>query len=89
MEQQMTLAEDTFAEMASNPVPCTQTTRLGSAIMELDEVHRIVLSLHFLERLSLAQVAQVLDDNEESVREVFVEAVERLRTRGDRQRDAA
>lgn len=89
MEQQTTLAKDTLAEVASHPAQYTQTTGLGSALMELDEVHRIVLSLHFLERLSLAQVAQVLDDREESVREVFVEAVERLRTRGDRQRDAA
>jgi DNA-directed RNA polymerase specialized sigma24 family protein len=89
MQQQTTLVEDTPVEVASHPAPSVQAVRLGSALMELDEVHRIVLSLHFLERLSLAEVALVLDDREENVREVFVEAVERLRIRGERQRDAA
>jgi DNA-directed RNA polymerase specialized sigma24 family protein len=52
-----------------------------SAFAELEEEHRIVLCLHYLERLSLEQIAVVLDDTEEKVRAVYMEAVGRLASR--------
>ena len=64
-------------------------TRLTTAFGELDEAHRIVLCLHYLEQLSLYQIARVLDDSEETVKRVYVEAIERLGTRPVRVRDAA
>ncbi len=90
--QQTTFATETLSLEAgadSLPFPSAQVARLSSAFLELDEEHRIVLSLHFFERLSLEEVAQVLDDSEESVREVYVEAVARLVGRVGRERDAA
>ena len=60
--------------------------RLTTAFAELEEEHRVVLCLHYLERLSLEQIAEVLDDRVESVQEVYGEAVQRLRSRGSRKR---
>lgn len=60
--------------------------RLTTAFAELDEEHRIVLCLHYLERLSLEQIAEVLDDTLESVKEVYGEAVVRLGSKGVRRR---
>ena len=60
--------------------------RLTTAFAELDEEHRIVLCLHYLERLSLEQIAEVLDDTLESVKEVYDEAVQRLSSKGSRKR---
>ena len=60
--------------------------RLTTAFAELEEEHRIVLCLHYLERLSLEQIAEVLDDTVESVKEVYDEAVQRLGSRGSRKR---
>jgi DNA-directed RNA polymerase specialized sigma24 family protein len=60
--------------------------RLTTAFAELDEEHRIVLCLHYLERLSLEQIAVVLDDTVESVKEVYDEAVVRLASKGSRKR---
>lgn len=89
--QQTTLTAETFALEAdadSIPFPSVQVARLRSAFQELEEEHRIVLSLHFFERLSLEEVALVLDDSEENVRAVFREAVARMRGTAKR-RDAA
>lgn len=63
--------------------------RLGTAFSELDEAHRIVLCLHYLERLTLYQIARVLDDSEETVKRVYVEAIERLGARPNPRRAAA
>lgn len=63
--------------------------RVSTAFAELDEAHRIVLSLHYLERLTLYQIARVLDDSEETVKQVYLEAIERLGSRPSRRRDAA
>ena len=60
--------------------------RVTTAFAELDEEHRIVLCLHYLEGLTLAQIAEVLDDTEQSVRVVYMEGVARLATRGTRKR---
>ncbi len=62
---------------------------IASAFQELDEEHRIILSLHFFERLTLEQIAVLLDDSLASVRRVYAEAVHRLTTRAERQRQAA
>jgi DNA-directed RNA polymerase specialized sigma24 family protein len=59
-----------------------------TAFAELDEAHRVVLFLHYLECLSLYQIARVLDDTEEHVRSVYLEAISRLGGR-PQQRDAA
>lgn len=64
-------------------------THLTTAFSELDEAHRIVLCLHYLERLSLYQIARVLDDSEETVKRVYLEAIQRLGSRPTRRRDAA
>jgi DNA-directed RNA polymerase specialized sigma24 family protein len=86
MQEQM-LATRSAAKKSS---PTARTTdpvvRLTTAFAELDEEHRIVLCLHYLERLSLAQIAVVLDDTEESVRKVYDEAVVRLGSKGSRKR---
>ena len=63
--------------------------RLTTAFQELDETHRIVLCLHYLERLSLYQIARVLDDSEEAVKQVYLEAIEQLGSRPERVREAA
>lgn len=91
MQQTMPLAEVLTVEAGvdSFPFPSAQVARLSSAFRELDEEHRIVLSLHFFERLSLEEVAVVLDDAEESVREVYAEAVALLGGQLGRRRDAA
>ena len=60
--------------------------RLTTAFAELEEEHRIVLCLHYLERLTLEQIAEVLDDTVESVKEVYGEAVQRLGAKGSRRR---
>ena len=60
--------------------------RLTTAFAELEEEHRIVLCLHYLERLSLEQIAEVLDDTVGSVKEVYAEAVQRLGAKGSRKR---
>ena len=76
----------TPAPRAIDPV-----VRLTTAFAELEEEHRIVLCLHYLERLSLEQIALVLDDTVESVKAVYDEAVQRLgaRNRKRRRRKAA
>lgn len=63
--------------------------RLTTAFAELDETHRIVLCLHYLEELTLYQIARVLDDSEETVKRVYQEAIERLGSRPVPVRDAA
>ena len=60
--------------------------RITTAFAELEEEHRIVLCLHYLEKLSMAQIAEVLDDTEESVRTVYADAVARLASKGARKR---
>ena len=77
------LATQTAPKKAS-PAPRTidPVARLTTAFAELDEEHRIVLCLHYLERLSLEQIAEVLDDTVESVKEVYAEAVQRGRALG-------
>ena len=69
---------------AADPV-----ARVSTAFAELDEAHRIVLCLHYLERLSLYQIARVLDDSEEMVKQVYLEAIERLGTCPPNVREAA
>lgn len=67
----------------------SRIARLHRTFLELAEEHRLVLSLHFLERLTLEQIAVVLDDTEESVREVYVEAVALLTGHTEPRRDVA
>ena len=76
------------APKKASPAPRTidPVVRLTTAFAELDEEHRIVLCLHYLERLSLEQVAEVLDDTVESVKSVYAEAVQRLGAKGRRKR---
>ena len=62
---------------------------IASAFQERDEEHRIVLSLHFFERLALEQISVVLDAPMADVRLVYAEAVHRLTTRPEPQRQAA
>ena len=89
MPQQM-LAKPTAAKKASpTPRATDPVVRLTTAFAELEEEHRIVLCLHYLERLSLEQIACVLDDTEERVREVYLEAVTRLGSKGARKRRKA
>jgi DNA-directed RNA polymerase specialized sigma24 family protein len=59
-----------------------------TAFAELDEAHRVVLFLHYVECLSLYQIARVLNDTEEHVRAVYLGAIERLGGCTE-QRDAA
>jgi len=89
--QQTRLAADTLpmeADAGAPPSRDAKIARLSSALREMGEEHRIVLCLHFLEELSLAEIAIVLDDSEESVRDVYLEAVTLLCEEG-RRRDAA
>jgi DNA-directed RNA polymerase specialized sigma24 family protein len=76
------------AARKSRPAPRTidPVVRVTTAFAELDEEHRIVLCLHYLERLSLEQIAEVLDDTVESVKAVYGEAVSRLGSKGSRKR---
>ena len=84
MQEQM-LAQRTATRKAA-PRTNDPVARLTTAFAELDEEHRIVLCLHYMERLSLEQIAVVLDDTVESVREVYTEAVSRLGSKGTRKR---
>jgi DNA-directed RNA polymerase specialized sigma24 family protein len=78
--QETMLATTAFERKTATPRAARRDTvaRVTTAFAELEEEHRIVLSLHYLERLSLEQIAVVLDDTEESVRVVYDEAVARL-----------
>lgn len=90
--QQTMLSADTLpaeTEVDALPFANAQVAHLSSAFLELDEEHRIVLCLHFFERLSLAEVALVLDADEESVRAVYEEGVSRLGGRLGPRRNAA
>ncbi len=82
------LAAPATAPKKASPAPraIDPVVRLTTAFAELDEEHRIVLCLHYLERLSLEQIAEVLDDTVESVKLVYDEAVQRLSTKGSRKR---
>ena len=91
MQQPMLDADALAAELAADDLPTQEAdvARLSSKLLELDEEHRIVLCLHFFERLSLQEIAALLDDTEASVREVFVEAIARISDQIERRRDAA
>ena len=86
MQEQMLATRTTTRKATPAPRTTDPVARLTTAFAELDEEHRIVLCLHYLERLSLEQIAVVLDDTVESVREVYSEAVRRLGTKGTRKR---
>lgn len=85
MQEQM-LAKRPSRKAGLTPRTTDPVVRVTTAFAELEEEHRIVLCLHYLERLSLEQIAQVLDDTEESVRAVYAEAVARLASKGTRKR---
>ena len=85
--QEQTLAKRSTPKKARlTPRTADPVVRVTTAFAELEEEHRVVLCLHYLERLSLQQIAQVLDDTEQSVRAVYAEAVARLASKGARKR---
>ena len=85
--QEQMLATRVATKKATLPPRAIRSVaRVSTAFAELDEEHRIVLCLHYLERLSLEQIAEVLDDTVESVREVYAGAVARLGSKGSRKR---
>lgn len=86
MQEQMLAPRTTTKKPALAPRTTDPVVRLTTAFAELEEEHRIVLCLHYMERLSLEQIAVVLDDTVESVREVYNEAVMRLGSKGTRKR---
>lgn len=81
-----TTVETMNAEINALPL---RAEGIASAFHELDEEHRIVLSLHFFERLTLEQISVVLDAPMADVRQVYAEAVHLLTTREEWQRQAA
>jgi DNA-directed RNA polymerase specialized sigma24 family protein len=86
MQEQTLAARTTTRKGAAARRTTDPVARLTTAFAELDEEHRIVLCLHYLERLSLEQIAVVLDDTVENVREVYTEAVGRLGTKARKRR---
>ena len=81
------LATPAAAKKKASPARAIDpVVRLTTAFAELEEEHRVVLCLHYLERLSLEQIAEVLDDTVESVKLVYDEAVQRLGSKGSRKR---
>jgi DNA-directed RNA polymerase specialized sigma24 family protein len=84
--QEQTLGKRTASKKAGPARGTDPVVRITTAFAELEEEHRIVLCLHYLEKLSLEQIAQVLDDTEESVRAVYTEAVARLGKRAPKRR---
>ena len=90
--QQTTVALDGLpieTSIESLAADAVQVARLTGKLLELGEEHRLVLCLHFFERLSLKEIGMLLDDTEESVREVFVEAVCLITGRSYQKRVAA
>ena len=86
MQEQMLATRTTAKKVSPSARTTDPVARLTTAFAELDEEHRIVLCLHYMERLSMEQIAVVLDDTVESVREVYSEAVTRLGSKGTRKR---
>lgn len=84
MDPTQTDASDTLAF----PLQADEVTRIASAFYELDEAHRVVLCLHYLEQLTMEEIALVLDDESERVAAVYREGLELL-SRDPRRRDAA
>ena len=90
--QQTTVAADNLTmdtDVESVAAEAAQVARLTGKLMDLHEEHRIVLCLHFFERLSLKDIGMLLDDSEDKVREVFVEAVCLITGRSYQKRNAA
>ena len=85
MQEQMLATAAAPKKARPAPRVIDPVVRLTTAFAELDEEHRIVLCLHYLERLSLEQIAEVLEDTVESVKVVYDEAVQRL-AKGSRKR---
>jgi DNA-directed RNA polymerase specialized sigma24 family protein len=86
MQEQMLATPAALKKARPAPRVIDPVVRLTTAFAELDEEHRIVLCLHYLERLSLEQIAEVLEDTVESVKVVYDEAVQRLGAKGSRKR---
>lgn len=91
MQQTMVAADNLPMEtdVDSLAAEAAKVIQLGSKLLDLHEEHRIVLCLHFFERLSLKEIGTLLDDSEDGVREVFVEAICLLSGRNYQKRNAA
>ena len=62
--------------IAANQTDSLDHARLGRAIAMLDSERRVILALFYVERLTLDEIAIVLERSEDQVAEMFYRAME-------------